>query len=149
MILHLLYQLCPSAASKSLTSSDQKSCNFESLFATEIKSRLDDPPPVIFHRVAELWSRAQLHCQSIAESGRLPCAALSPRKHLTASCAEERLCNAAPFNTNLPRLVGSLSGKRLLNLSFDEAAKVESLLKGVLDSQSWAFFCFVTLVKRT
>ena len=53
-ILQLLYQLCPSAASESLTSPDQKACEFESLFATEVKSCLDEPPPVLFHRVAEL-----------------------------------------------------------------------------------------------
>ena len=112
-------------------------------FATEVKSRLDEPPPVLFHRVAELWS--QLRCQSIAESGRLPSAALPARKRLAASCAEERLRSAAPFNTNLPRLVDSLSTKRSLNLSFDEAAKVESLLKGISDSQSWAFWLFSAL----
>ena len=130
-ILWLLYQLCPSAASESLTSSDQKTCEFESLFATEVKLRSDELPPVLFHRVAELWSQAQLHYQSIAESGRLPSTALPARKRLAASCAEERLHNAAPFNTNRPRLVGSLSDRRSLNLSFDEAAKVESLLKGI------------------
>ena len=52
--------------------SDKKTCEFESLFATEVKSRSDEPPPVLFHRVAELWSQAQLRCQSIAEPGRLP-----------------------------------------------------------------------------
>ena len=49
-ILRLLYQLCPSSASESLTSSDQKSCEFESLFAMEVKSRLDEPSPVLFHK---------------------------------------------------------------------------------------------------
>ena len=115
-ILQLLYQLCPSAASESLTSSDQKSCEFESLFAMEVKSRSDEPPPALFHRVAELWSQAQLRCQSIAECGRLPSAALPARKRSATSCAEERLHNAALFYTNLPRFVGSLSAKRSLNL---------------------------------
>ena len=93
-------------------SSDQKSCYFESLFAKKVKSHSDDPPPVLFHRVAELWSQAQLRCQSIVESGRLPCAALPPHKQSAASCTEERLHNVAPFNTNLQWLVGSLSTKR-------------------------------------
>ena len=87
-----------------------------------------------------------MRCQSIAESGRLPSAALPAHKRSAASSTEERLCNAAPFNSNLLRLVGSLSAKRSLNLSFDEAAKVESLFKGILDSQSWAFWLFSALL---
>ena len=50
---------------------------------------------------------------------------------------------ASQLNTNLPRLVGNLSSKRSLNMSFDEAAEVESLLKGMMDAQSFAFLAFI------
>ena len=79
----------------------------------------------------------------MAEAGRLPNAALPSRKHSAASCAEEHLRSAAPFNADLTRMVGNLSSKRSLSFSFDEAAKVESLLKGVMESQSLTL-CFLS-----
>ena len=80
------------------------------------------------------------------ESGKLPSAALPNRRRSLDNCAESQLRSAAPFNTNLPRLVGTLSAKRSLNMSFDEAEKVESLLKGMVDSQSFAFWLLSTLL---
>ena len=35
---------------------------------------------------------------------------------------------AAPVNMGIPRLVGSLSNKRSLSLSFEDAARVESFV---------------------
>ena len=37
-------------------------------------------------------------------------------------------------------MVGNLSSSRSINFCFDEAAKVESLLKGIMESQSLAFW---------
>ena len=42
-------------------------------------------------------------------------------------------------NTGIPRLVGLLSHKRLLSLSFEETARVESLCKGLSSEQSSGF----------
>ena len=39
-----------------------------------------------------------------------------------------------------------MSSKRSLNLSFDEAAKVESLANGLLDSQSMSFWLLSALL---
>ena len=56
-VLRLLYQLCPSSASAALVRS-QRACDFERLFATESSSRVEEPPPVLFHCITELWSQA-------------------------------------------------------------------------------------------
>ena len=45
-----------------------------------------------------------------------------------------------------PRLVGSLSNKRSLSFSFDKAARVESLGKGLLASRSSTFWLFSALL---
>ena len=42
--------------------------------------------------------------------------------------------------------MGTLSAKHFLNVSFDEAVKIESLLKGMMDSQSFAFWLLSTLL---
>ena len=54
--------------------------------------------------------------------------------------------SVALFNSSLYRLVGSLFSRRFINLSFDEAAKVASLAKGLLDSHSMSFWLFLTLL---
>ena len=54
-VLCLLYHYCPSAASESQTHIP-RSCDFESLFAQETQPRTEEPSPVLFHRVAELWA---------------------------------------------------------------------------------------------
>ena len=76
----------------------------------------------------------------------IPSAALPNRRRSLANCSDAQLCCASQFNTNLPRLVGNLSSKRSLNMSFDEAAKVESLLKGMMDAQLFAFWLLSTLL---
>ena len=82
----------------------------------------------------------------MAEAGKLPSAALPSRKRSVASCSEERLRAPAPFNPDLPRMVGNLSSRRSINFSFDEATKVESLLKGIMESQSLAFWLLSALL---
>ena len=103
-VLRLPYQLFPSAASSAPVRT-QKACVFEGLFATDSKSRVDEPPQVFFHRVAELWSQSQLRCQAVTDSGCLPSAALLSLKHTVASFTEECLRGTTPFNTNLPQLI--------------------------------------------
>ena len=101
---------------------------------------------MVFHRLVELWTQAQARSQAVAESGRLLSAALPWRKCSVAFCAEERLRGPAPFNPDLPRMVGNLSSKRSINFSFDEAAKVESLLKGIMESPLLAFWLLSALL---
>ena len=103
-------------------------------------------PTNLFHRVAELLSEAHLRFQTALEAGKLPAFGLPPHHRGPGSCVEPTLRSMAPFNSFLFRLVGSLSTKRSINLSFDEAAKVKSLVKGLLDSQSMSFWLFSTLL---
>ena len=139
MVLRLLYQLCPSAAASAAPVRPQRSCDFESLFVPESSPRVEASAPVLFHRIVELWSQVQACSQSVAEAGKLPSAALPSRKRSAASFVEERLRGPTPFKPDLPRMVGNLSSRRSINFSFDEAAKVESLLKGIMEPQSLAF----------
>ena len=48
MVLQLLYQLCPSAASVAPVHA-QRACNFKGLFAAEFTFRVAEPPWVLFH----------------------------------------------------------------------------------------------------
>ena len=80
------------------------------------------------------------------EAGELPAAGLHSRHKGHGACSEPSLQTATQFNSSLYRLVGNLSLKRSLNLSFDEAAKVESLTKGFLDSQSMSFWLLSALL---
>ena len=57
-VFRLLYHYCPSTASESQTRTP-RSCDFESLFTQETQQRIEEPSPVLFHRVAELWAEAQ------------------------------------------------------------------------------------------
>ena len=57
-VLHLLYHYCPSAASE-MPVRALRSCDFESLFASETQLRVEEPPPILFHRVAEIWAQSQ------------------------------------------------------------------------------------------
>ena len=84
----------------------------------------------------------------MAEARKLPNVALLSHRRSVASCAEEGLRGHAPFNPDLPRMVGNLSSRRSINFSFDEAAKVESLLKGIMESQSLAFWLLSALLHR-
>ena len=78
------------------------------------------------------------------ESGKLPASGLPSHCRGPGSCGEPVLRSAAPFNSSLFRLVGILSSKRSLSFLFDEAAKVESLAKGLLDSHLMSFWLFST-----
>ena len=80
------------------------------------------------------------------ESGKLLSSCLSSRLRDPGAVVDPTLRSAAPFNNDLFRLVGSLSAKRSVNLSFDEAAKVESLVKGLTDLQSISFWLFSTFL---
>ena len=112
----------------------------------ESLAHVEEPPPVLYHRIVELWTQAQAHSQSVAEAGKLPSAALPSRKRSVASCTEERLRGPAPFNHDLPRMLGNMSSRHSINFSFDEAAKVKSLLKGIMESQSLAFWLLSALL---
>ena len=70
VLLRLLYHYCPSAASEAQTHT-LRSCDFKCLFAQETQPRTEEPSPVLFHRVAELWAEAQQRCRSAAEAGKL------------------------------------------------------------------------------
>ena len=82
----------------------------------------------------------------MAEAGKFPSAALPSRKCSVTSCAEECRRGPSPFNPDLPRMVGNLSSRRSIHFSFDEAAKVESLLEGIMESQSLAFWLLSALL---
>ena len=57
-VLRLLYRYCPSTASEAQTHAS-RSYDFQCLFAQETQPCIEEPSPVLFHRVAELWAEAQ------------------------------------------------------------------------------------------
>ena len=144
-VLRLLFQLCPPAVSEALPP-PQRTCDFEGLFASVSKPAAEKVPMNPFHQVAELLSETRLRFQTVLEAGKLPAAGLPPRLRGPGSFAEPMPLSATPFNSSLFRLVGSLSTKCSLNFSFDEATKVESLAKVLLDSQSMSFWFFSALL---
>ena len=151
-VLRLLFQLCSSAAVEAHLQ-PQRACEFEGLFgvalkpvAAEVPTNLFHRVANLFHRVAELLSEARLRFQTALDAGKLPASGLPLRHRGPGSYAEPTLWDAAPFNASLFRLVGSFFSKLSINLSFDEAAKVKSLARGILDAQSISFWLFLTLL---
>ena len=119
-----------------------KSLHLEGLFGASVsKPASGDVPTALFHRVAELIPESRQKFQANLESGKLPASGL-PSRRIPRSCEEPMLRSANPFKSSLFRLVGILSSKRSHCFSFDEAAKVESLAKGLLDSHSISFWLF-------
>ena len=137
MTLRLVFQLCPAAAAEA-PPQPQRSCDFEGLFGAVPKPAAAAEVPInLFHRVAELVSESL---------GKLPSSCLALRRRGPGAAVDPTLHAAAPFNNYLFRLVDSLLAKRPINLSFDEAVKVESLVKGLIDSQSMSFWLFSTFL---
>ena len=87
-----------------------------------------------------------LRLQTALDAGKLPASGLPPRRKGPGSCSKPTLRTAAPFNSALFSIVGSLSSKQSVSFLFDEAAKVENLAKGILDAQSIFFRLFSTLL---
>ena len=104
----------------------QRTCNFERVFgAVQKPTGAAEVPTNLFHQVAELVSESHMRFQAALESGKLPLFCLPPRRRGPGAVVDLTLCSVAPFDNDLFRLVGSLSAKRSINLSFDEAMKVE------------------------
>ena len=130
-VLHLLCQLCPAAAPESPLA-PRRVCDFEGLFASIDRPSTAKGVPTLFHRVSELRVG---HCQrfrAATETDKPPSSALPARRRDRAACSDPSLAAATPVNAGIPWLVGSLSNKRSLSFSFDEAVRVESLCKGLL-----------------
>ena len=143
-VLRLLYQLCPGAAPKSLPA-PRKMCDFEGLFASA-----DPPPalegaPTLFHRVAELREEHQSRFRVAAETGKAVVSALPFCHRDRGCCSDPSVASSASMNPAIPRLVGTLSNRRSLSFSFEEAARVESLCNGML-AQSAGFWFFSALL---
>ena len=144
-VLRLLYQLCPAAAPESPPAL-HRVCDFEGLFASDDRPSAAEGVPTLFHRVLELRAEHRQRFRTAAETGKPPSSALSARGRDRAACLDPSLAAATPANTGIPRLVGSLSNKCLLSFSFDETARVESLCKELLASQSSSFWLFSALL---
>ena len=144
-VLRLLYQLCPAAAPES-TPAPRRVCDFEGLFALVDRLSATEGAPTLFHRVAELWADHRQHFHAAAEAGKLPSSALPSRRRNRGCCSDPSLAAATPINTGISRLVGSLSNKCSLSFSFEEAARVESLCKGLSSAQSSGFWLFSGLL---
>ena len=76
----------------------------------------------------------------------MPSSALPSQRRDHGCCSDPSLAAVTPVNTGIPRLVDSLSNKRSLSFSFEEAARVESLCKGLLSAQSLGFWLFSALL---
>ena len=143
-VLRLLYQLCPGAAPKSQPA-PRKACDFEGLYAPSDTAPVAEGSPTLFHRVAELRKEHQAQFRAAAEAGKAVASALPSRRRDRGCCSDPAIESSTPMNPSIPRLVGALSSRRSLNISFEEAARVESLCNGMLAAQSSGFF-FSTLL---
>ena len=144
-VLRLLYQLCPSVAPR-LQPAPRKVCDFEGLYAATDPAPVAEGAPTLFHRVAELREEHQARFRAAAEAGKAVSSALPSRRRDRGCCSEAALESSASMNPSIPRLVGALSIRRLLNFSFEEVARVESLCNGMLAAQSSGFWFFSALL---
>ena len=71
LVLHLLFQLCPSAAAE-VPPPPQKICDFEGLFGSAPRPVVGEVLMNLFHWVAELLSVACLQFQMASDAGKLP-----------------------------------------------------------------------------
>ena len=92
----------------------QRACDFVVLFAIELDSWVDEPPPVFLLCCGASGSCLVALPVAIAGSGCLSGAALPSGKCTLASCSEVWLRGDSLFNSFLPSLVG---------FSFDGAAR--------------------------
>ena len=144
-VLRLLYQLCPAAAPES-PPTPRRVCDFEGLFASMDRPSAAEGEPTLFHRVAELRAEHLQRFHEALETGKLPSSALTSRRRDHDCCSDPSVAAATPINTGILRLVGSLSNKHPLSFSFKEAARVESLCKGLLSAQSSDFWLLSSLL---
>ena len=140
-VLRLLYQLCPGAAPKSQPA-PRKACDFEGLYAPSDAAPAAEGSPTLLHRVAELREEHQARFHVAAEVGKAVASALPSRRRDRGCCSKPSLESSTPMNPSIPRLVGSLSNRRSLNFSFEEAARVESLGSGMLAGSIIGFLFF-------
>ena len=143
-VLKLLFQLCPDAEPDAQPPA-LKACAFEGIFAHAARHKKEESAAKLFHRVAELLQEARVKFSDAAESGKLPCACLPGRRKMYGASDAPELQKAAPPNKSLARFV-SVSGKRAINMSIEETAKVEVVLKSCLESQSISFWLFNALL---
>ena len=144
-VLRLLYQLCPATAPES-PPVPHSLCDFEGLFALVDRPSAAEGAPTLFHHVVELRVEHRQHFRAAAETGKLPSSALPSRRRDRGCYSNPSLVAAIPVNTGIHQLVGSLSNKCSLSFSFEEAARVESLCKGLLSAQSLGFWLFSSLL---
>ena len=144
-VLHLLYQLCPGAASKSQPV-PRKACDFEGLYVASDSAQVAEGSPTLFHRVAELREDHQARFRVAAEVGKAVSSALPSRRRDRGCYSDPAIASSTPMNPSIPWLVGALSNRRSLNFSFEEAARVESLCNGMLAAQSSGFWFFSALL---
>ena len=135
-VLRLLYQLCPATAPES-PPVPHRVCDFEGLFASVDRPSAAEGAPTLFHHIMELRAEHRQRFRAAAETGKLP-----SRRRGRGRCSNPSLVAATPVNTGIRKLVGSLSNKRSLSFSFEEAARVEPLCKGLLSAQSSGFWLF-------
>ena len=143
-VLRLLYQLCPAAALES-PPVPRRVCDYKGLFVSVDRPSATEGAPTLFHRVAELQAEHRQRFCAAAETGKLPSSALLFHHRDHSCCSDPSLVAATPVNTGIPQLVGSLSNKHL-SFSFKDAARVESLCKGLLSEQSSGFWLFSSLL---
>ena len=142
-VLRLLYQLCPGAAPKS-PPAPRKMCDFEGLFTSADPTPALEGVPTLFHRVAELREEHQSRFRAAAVAGKAVASALPSRCRDRGCCSDPSVASSASMNPAIPRLVGALSNRR--SLSFEEAARVESLCNGMLAAQSAGFWFLSALL---
>ena len=144
-VLRLLYQLCPGASPESQPA-PRKACDFEGLNAPSDTALVAEGSPTLFHWVIELCEEHQARFCAAAEAGKAMASALPSRRRDRGCCSDPTIESSIPMNPSIPRLVGALSNRRSVNISFEEAARVESLCNGMLAAQSSGFWFFSALL---
>ena len=119
----------------------RKACDFEGLYAPSDTAPVAEGAPTLFHRVTELRGEHQARFHAAAEAGNAVASALPSRRRDRGCCFDPAIESSTSMNPSIPRLVGAL-----LNFSFEEAARVESLCNGMLAAQSSRFWFFSALL---
>ena len=139
-ISKLLSQLCPESVPSSVAS-DSRACQFKGLF-----SNLAKPPKehllVLFHRVSELLLQSCAKFVASATAGKATVSAPPFKKRPLAVSGDPEFGRPAVANPALPRIIGNLLSSRSAGVQFFELARMKSVARQALQSQSVVFWLF-------
>ena len=140
-ISKLLSQLCPESVPASVAS-DSHACQFKGLFSNLAKPPKEPFAPVLFHRISELLAQSRVKFVASATAGKASVSAFPFKKRPLAISSDPKFGRAAVANPALPRIIGNLPTSRSAGFQFFELARIESVARQTLQSQSVVFWLF-------